>query len=129
SKRLARYLEQPQVDVHVIGYNSQKIYFSGAFENAGVLPVNAERLTLLQAVGQAGIDTTNADLANLRIIRGGVTYQLDYDHLTSTSSRIGEVYLKHNDKVHMGLNDARKVFVIGETVRAGALPYRTSKMT
>src|SRR5690554_2559041 len=106
--RLARYIEQPQVDVNVLEYNSQKIYFSGAFENAGIIPVNAQRLTL---------------------IRDGRTYQLDYDRLTSTPSRIGEVYLKPGDKVHMGFNDARKVFVMGEVFKPGALPYRTSQMT
>jgi len=127
--RLARYIEQPQVDVNVMEYNSQKIYFSGAFENAGILPVNAQRLTLLQAVGQAGIDTQRADLSNLQVIRDGVTYRLDYDRLTSTPSRIGDIYLRPGDKVHMGLNDARKVLVMGEIQRPGALPYRTSKMT
>ena len=60
---------------------------------------------------------------------GGRTYQLDYDRLTSSPSRIGEVYLKPGDKVHMGLNDARQVFVMGETLRPGALAYRTSRMT
>ena len=127
--RLARYIEQPQVDVNVLEYNSQKIYFSGAFENAGVIRVNAQRLTLLQAIGQATIDTARADLSNLVLIRDGRTYQLDYDRLTSSPSRIGEVYLKPGDKVHMGLNDARQVFVMGETLRPGALAYRTSRMT
>lgn len=129
TNRLARYIEQPQVDVNVIEYNSQKIYFSGAFENAGVIRVNAQRLTLLQAIGQATIDTARADLSNLVLIRDGRTYQLDYDRLTSSPSRIGEVYLKPGDKVHMGLNDARQVFVMGETLKPGALAYRTSRMT
>lgn len=129
ASRLARYIEQPQVDVNVIEYNSQKIYFSGAFENTGILPVNAQRLTLLEAVGQAGIDTERADLSNLQIIRDGVTWQLDYDRLTSTPSRIGEIYLRTGDKVHLGINDARKVLVMGEVPQPGALPYRTSRMT
>jgi polysaccharide export outer membrane protein len=127
--RLARYIEQPQVDVNVLEYNSQKIYFSGAFENAGIIPVNAQRLTLLQAIGEAGIDTQRADLSNLTITRDGQTYRLDYDRLTTSPSRIGEVYLKPGDKVHMGLNDSRRVFVMGETLRPGALSYRTSRMT
>lgn len=127
--RLSRYIEQPQVDVNVIEYNSQKIYFSGAFENAGIMPVNAQRLTLLEAVGQAGINPQRADLSNLQIIRDGVTYNLDYDRLTSTTSRIGEVYLRPGDKIHMGLNDSRKILVMGEIAHPGALPYRTSKMT
>lgn len=127
--RLARYIEQPQVDVNVLEYNSQKIYFSGAFENADVIPVNAQRLTLLQAIGRAGIDTQRADLSNLLLIRDDQTYRLDYDRLTSSSSRIGDIYLKPGDKVHMGLNDARKVFVMGEVGRQGSLAYRTSRMT
>src|SRR5690606_27363336 len=110
-------------------YNSQKIYFSGAFENTGILPVNAQRLTLLEAVGQAGIDTERADLPNLQIIRDGVTWQLDYDRLTSTPSRIGEIYLRTGDKAHLGINDARKVLVMGEVPQPGALPYRTRRMT
>ena len=127
--RLARYIEQPQVDVNVIGYNSQKIYFSGAFENAGTMPVNAQRLTLLQAVGQAQINPERADLSNLQIIRDGVTYRLDYDRLTSSPSRIGDVYLRPGDKVHLALNDSRKILVMGEISQPGALPYRTSKMS
>lgn len=129
ASRLSRYIEQPQVDVNVIEYNSQKIYFSGAFDNAGIMPVNAQRLTLLQAVGQAGIDADRADLSSLTVVRDGVAYLLDYDRLTSSPSRIGELYLKPGDKVHLGLNDARKVYVIGETLRPGALDYSTSRMT
>jgi len=127
--RLSRYIEQPQVDVNVMEYNSQKIYFSGAFENAGAAPVNAQRLTLLQAIGQAAIDTQRADLSSLSLIRDNKAYRLDYDRLTSNTSRIGDIYLKPGDKIHMGFNDARKVFVLGEIGRPGALPYRTSQMT
>lgn len=127
--RLAQYIEQPQVDVNVIGYNSQKIYFSGAFENAGFAPINAQQLTLLEAVGQASIDRERADLSNLQIIRDGTSYHLDYDRLTSTPSRIGDIYIKPGDKVHLGLNDSRKILVMGEVPRPGALPYRTSRMT
>lgn len=129
TSRLSRYIEQPQVDVNVIEYNSQKIYFSGAFENTGILPVNAQRLTLLEAIGQAGISIERADLSNLQIIRDGVTHQLDYDRLTHTPSAIGDIYLRTGDKIHMGINDSRKILVMGEVPQPGALPYRTSRMT
>jgi polysaccharide export outer membrane protein len=129
TKRLSRYIEQPQVDVNVTEYNSQKIIVSGAFENAGFLPVDSRQLTLLQAVGMAGIDQERADLSNLVLIRDGVTYSLDYDRLTSNNSNIGQIYLRAGDKLHMGLNDARKVFVMGEVLSPEAIPYSTSRMT
>lgn len=129
ARRLARFIEQPQVDVNVIGYNSQKIIVSGAFENPGYLPVNAERLTLVQAVGLAGIDRTRADLSSLSLVRNGQVYQLDYDRLTSRPSDIGRIYLRTGDRLHLGLNDARKIFVMGEVRSPRALPYSTSRMT
>ena len=127
--RLARYIEQPQVDVNVIGYNSQRIILSGAFENPGSLPVNAERLTLVQAVGLAGIDAVRADLSSLTLIRNDQTYNLDYDRLTSGNSQISQIYLRSGDILHLGLNDSRRVFVMGEVISPQSIAYRTSRMS
>ncbi len=127
--RLARFIEQPQVDVNVIGYNSQKIILSGAFQTAGFLPVNAERLTLVQAVNTAGIDMSRADMSNLVLVRDGVTYRLDYDRLLNEPGNIGQIYLRAGDRLHMGLNDARKIFVMGEVRNPRPIPYSTSRMS
>ncbi|WP_341706930.1 polysaccharide biosynthesis/export family protein [Halopseudomonas sp.] len=127
--RLARYIEQPQVDINIIGYNSQKVTLSGAFKEPGFRAITSQPLTLLQAVGEAGIDDSRADLSHLNLIRDGQVYTLDYDYLTSHPSAVGNVYLKAGDKLHMGLNDTRKVFVMGEVADPRALSYRTSRMT
>src|SRR5690606_23888287 len=66
TRRLSHYIEQPQVDLSVLEYNSQKIYLSGAFRDTQVMPVNAQSMTLLQAIGAAGIDDDRADLSDLR---------------------------------------------------------------
>lgn len=129
TNKLSRYIEQPQVDINVMEYNSQKIIVSGAFTTPGALEVNAQRLTLTQAIGQAGVDTNRADLSNLVLMRDGKTYNLDYDRLTSRESDIGQVYLRPGDKLHLGLNDARKVFIMGEVRSPRALPYSTSRMS
>lgn len=127
--KLARFIESPQVDINVMEYNSQKIIVSGAFTSPGSLAVNAQRMTLTQAVGLAGIDPTRADLSNLVLIRDGKTYNLDYDRLTSQSSDIGRIYMRQGDKLHLGLNDARKVFIMGEVRTARSIPYSTSRLT
>lgn len=129
ANRLARFIEQPQVDVNVIGYNSQKIILSGAFLQSGPLPVNAERMTLMQAVGTAGIDPDRADLSNLTLVRDGQTYNLDYDRLTSRNSDINQIYLRAGDKLHLGLNDSRRVFVMGEVLAPQSIAYSTSRMS
>ena len=129
TQRLSRYIEQPQVDINIIGYNSQKVTMSGAFMQPGFRSITSQPLTLLQAVGEAGIDSKRADLSHLSLIRDGQIYTLDYDYLTSHPSEVGSIYLKAGDKLHLGLNDARKVFVMGEVARPAALSYSTSRMT
>lgn len=129
SERLSRYIEQPQVDVNILEYNSQKVTLSGAFNNPGFRAINSQPLTLLQAIGEAGIDQSRADLSRLQILRDGQIYTLDYDYLTGHPSAVGNIYLKDGDKLHFGLNDARKVFVMGEVPRPTALAYSTSRMT
>ncbi|SDR70427.1 polysaccharide export outer membrane protein [Halopseudomonas sabulinigri] len=129
SDKLSRYIEQPQVDVNILEYNSQKVTLSGAFVTPGFREINSQPLTLLQAVGEAVIDNERADLSTLNLIRDGQVFTLDYDYLTSHPSAVGSVYLKAGDKLHMGLNDARKVFIMGEVPRPAALSYSTSRMT
>ena len=129
TQRLARVIETPQVDVNVIGFNSQKITLSGAFLNPGILPMTSEPLTLIQAVGKAGIDKQRADLSALTLIRDGETYTLDYDRLTDRPSDIGQIYLRKDDKLHLGINDSRKIFVMGEVRNPRPLAYSTSRMS
>ena len=129
SEKLSRYIEQPQVDVNILAYNSQKITLSGAFTKPGFRAIDSQSLTLLQAIGEAGIDPDRADLSRLNLVRDGEVYTLDYDYLTSNPSAVGNVYLKPGDKLHLALNDSRKVFVMGEVPRPSALAYSTSRMT
>jgi len=129
TNKLSRYIESPQVDINVMEYNSQKIIISGAFSSPGALQVNAQQLTLPQAVGQAGIDTARADLSKLVLMRDGRSYILDYDRLTSNESDINQIYMRPGDKLHLTLNDSRKIFVMGEVPRPSALAYSTSRMT
>lgn len=129
TEKLSRYIEQPQVDVNILQYNSQKVTLSGAFIEPGFREINSQPLTLLQAIGEAGIDKTRADLSRLQIMRDGQIYTLDYDYLTGNPSAVGNIYLKDGDKLHFGLNDSRKVFIMGEVPRPTALAYSTSRMT
>lgn len=129
TRRLARFIEQPQVDVNIIRYNSQKVTLSGAFREPGFQPITSEPLSLLQAVGRAGIENNRADLSHLRLIRDGQTHMLDFDRLTSNPSSIGDIFLKDGDQLHLAFNDTRRIFVMGEVRNPRALPYSTSRMT
>lgn len=69
----ARYLQDPQVTLFVKEFSSQRVTVNGAVRRTGIFPMNATRLSLLQAVslGEGLTDTANPHhVAVLRRVDG-----------------------------------------------------------
>lgn len=128
ARRLTSYIDSPQVDVGVLRHGSQRIVLTGAFTTAGEIPVTAAPLSLLQAIGQAGIDVENADLSSLTLKRDGREYVLNVDALNQADSWLHKVYLKDGDQLHLPYNDQKKVYVLGEVVQPQALVFKTTSL-
>jgi polysaccharide export outer membrane protein len=129
SRKLAKYIDNPQVDVSVIGYGSQRIMLEGAFIKTDPQSVSAVPMTLAQVIGSAGVDTAQANLSNLVLTRDGHDYHIN---LTSSSAGIrsaGDIYMKPGDQLFMPYNDDQEVYVMGEVVRPQAISLRTSTLT
>ncbi|KPN17057.1 capsular biosynthesis protein [Xanthomonas sp. Mitacek01] len=122
--KLARYIESPQVDVSILTYASQRVWVTGAAANSAVVPLTVVPLTLNDAISQAGLNPTAADLSGIRLTRDGVTWTLDLD-----AQARGTVYLKHDDHLYIPFLDAKEVFVVGEVMQPGALDFRTGSIT
>ncbi|TMS79716.1 polysaccharide export protein [Pseudoalteromonas sp. S554] len=120
-KRLSRVIEDPQVDIKVVGFRSQKAYVTGEVNKPGVYPVTEIPLTLIDALNQAGGLTEAADWRTVTFTRGNKTetIQLDsfYLHGDISQNRL----LQHGDIIHVTRNDAQKVFVLGDVKRAGSI--------
>lgn len=119
--RLARVIEDPQVDVKVVGFRSQKAYVTGEVSKPGVYPVTEIPLTLIDALNQAGGLTEAADWRTVTFIRGNKTeiIQLEdfYAHGDISQNRL----LQNGDIVHVNRNDKQKVFVLGDVKKAGSV--------
>lgn len=128
AKRLTKVIADPQVDVAVIKYESQKVVVSGAFMNAAQQSITSVPLSLLEVVGKAGVNTAQADLSSLMLQRDGKEYRLDLDALNRADSSLGRLWLKHGDRVHLAFNDRRRVYVLGEVLKPSALPFKTATL-
>jgi len=126
ARRLASYIDSPQVDVSLLRYGSQRIVLSGAFNTAGEVPVTTAPMTIVQAIGQASIDTETADLSSLMLKRDGREYMLNLDDLNRPDSWLHQVYLKDGDQLHLPYNDQKKIYVLGEVTQPQALNFKTS---
>ncbi|MGO2182495.1 MAG: polysaccharide export protein [Pseudoalteromonas nigrifaciens] len=119
--RLSRVIENPQVDVKVVGFKSQKAYVTGEVNNPGVYPVTEIPLTLIDALNQAGGLTNTADWRTVTFTRGNKTEIIKLDDFYANGDISQNRLLKHGDIIHVSRNDKQKVFVLGDVKKAGSV--------
>ncbi|HEY4294128.1 polysaccharide biosynthesis/export family protein [Luteibacter sp.] len=127
SKALTDYVKDPQVDVTVVQYASQRVTLEGAFRRTDPVVIGAVPYTLGQAIGTAGVDPALADLSGLTLTRDGKTYHID---ASGTSGQpLPVIWLQPGDRIYLPFNDNHEVYVVGEVMRPAALSFRTAHIS
>ncbi|MEJ6475580.1 polysaccharide export protein [Pseudoalteromonas piscicida] len=119
SQRLSRVIEDPQIDVKVVGFKSQKAYVTGEVTKPGVYPITETPTTLIDAINQAGGLTEAADWETVTYTRGDTTETIQLDDFYAEGDISQNRLLKHGDIVHVSRNDKRNVYVLGDVIKAG----------
>jgi polysaccharide export outer membrane protein len=119
---LAKVLQNPQVDVKVIAFRSQKVYVGGEVRNAGVYPVTDVPFTLTEAVNRAGGFLPTADDSRILLSRGNQTWRLNFQTLMAQGNRVGQILLQDGDSLHVPNLLDSPVYMLGELVRPGTTP-------
>lgn len=113
-ERLEPLIQNPQVDVRVAAFRSQRAYVTGQVRQPGVLPITDVPLSVLDAINGAGGLDEEANRARAYLLRDGRTHPVDLNALYDEGD-IGENYLlRHGDVLNVPDNFDNKVFVLGE---------------
>ena len=123
---LSDVLNNPQVDVSVSEFKSQKAVISGSFETVGTVPITSVPQTLSEIIananpfGRQGLRSLG-DVTSINFTRDGMTYLIDYEYLSRNSQIQNFIYIKDGDVIHMPDNSLNQVYILGEATNPTSL--------
>lgn len=129
AKRLAVYIKNPQLDVRVAAFRSQKVHVIGEVKTPSILPVTDIPLTALQAINMVGGVTPEADLQRVSVTRNGSVESLDVRALYDQGDVSQNLLLQDGDVLHVPDRSGNQVFVLGEVSKPASYLMHKGRMT
>ncbi|PMR69365.1 polysaccharide export protein Wza [Halomonas heilongjiangensis] len=129
TRRLSSVITDPQVEVGVAAFRSQKVYISGAVESPGTLPITIVPLTVLDAISQASGASSAADWHNVLLYRDGREERLSLYALLRQGDHSQNRLLRDGDVLHVPTAENQNVVVLGQVRRPGAIPLGNERIT
>ena len=129
TKRLAKYIKNPQITLSIQSYRAGSVYVDGEVRTPGLQPVNDLPMTLPVVLGRAGGLATNADRSALALTRDGATTRINLQQLTAQGVNPANILLASGDMLRVPSRDESRIFVLGEVPRAGAQSLRNGRLS
>ncbi|KVM89829.1 polysaccharide biosynthesis/export family protein [Burkholderia stagnalis] len=126
---LARYVKNPQLDVRVLSYRSQKVQVTGEVKQPGPLALSDVPLTLVDSISRSGGSTGEADLQRVRLTRGGKLYTLDANGVLDRGDITQNVMLQPGDIVNVPDRSDSRVYIMGEVKTPVAVPMMKGRLS
>ncbi len=142
---LARYVQDPQVDVRVTGFRSKRVHVAGEVQHPRDVPISDVPLHLVDAINAAGgtsASTTGGagtgvfigatlkpDLEDVRVIRNGREIKVSLLDIYDRGQVQDNILLQDGDIIHVPNLDAKKIYVMGEVGQQGLQAFERGRLT
>ena len=121
SERLARFIQDPQLDVRIAAFRSKRVYVTGEVSTPGVVPITDVPLTLVEALSVTGGATPEAALQGVQVIRDGVARTFDVQALLERGDMTQNLLLRDGDVIYVPESSYFAVHVMGEVKTPGVV--------
>lgn len=129
TKKLAKYIPNPQVDVHVAAYNSQSVSVTGEVMQPAREPLTQLPLTLVQGVDAAGGLKPDADTSQISVRRGGRLFHVDLRGFLEGGQTRNNPILQPGDVVNVPKQVPIQAFVLGSVTKPAPVDLTLGPVT
>jgi polysaccharide export outer membrane protein len=129
TKKLSRFLRNPQVTLRIQAYRSKRIYLDGEVRNPGLQMLNDMPMTLPEAINRAGGFTQTGDRSAVQITRGDDSAIVNIPDMIAKGVNPNNIMLRDGDLVRVFSANDTKVSVLGEVGRPGSFTLNNGRMT
>jgi polysaccharide export outer membrane protein len=126
---LSRVLKNPQIDVKVTAFRSQKVFIAGEVRTPGITNITDVPMTLSEAITRAGGLLPTADDSRLLLTRGDRTWTLNFHEMMNKGGRYAQMLLKDGDNIRVPGKDEEAVYLMGELKAPRAMPLLHGRLS
>jgi polysaccharide export outer membrane protein len=128
-KKLAAYVNDPQITVRVQSYRNRRVYVDGEVRTPGLQVMDDMPMSLPEVLNRAGGFTKEADRSSIIVTRANKSTRVSLPELLRLGINPNKVMLANGDMVRVRSNEDNKVFVMGEVLDPRTQPMRDGHWT
>lgn len=121
TRGLSRVIQQPQVDVQIATFRSQRVQVTGEVASPGMVTLNDTAKGVLDAINERGGLAAGASRREAILVRNGARTVIDMAGLLSGSQPGANLRLMPGDIVHVPDSSNNRVFMLGEVTAPKAV--------
>jgi polysaccharide biosynthesis/export protein len=129
TKRLTEYIPTPQVEVRVVGYNSQAVSVTGEVSSPSRQQLTDIPLTLLDAINSAGGLTKDADPRKVTVRRGNRSHVVDMQAFLEQGVPGNNPVLQNGDVVSVARKQIEEAYLLGQIVKPSTIDLTRENIT
>ena len=120
-EKLSHFFPDPQVDVFISEYHSQKALISGEVGSPGAVQIVGVPITLIEAISARGGFSDRADLSQISLERDGQQYLLNVEAYTEQKDTSQNPILLGGDVIRVSKRPEKIAYMLGSLVKPRTL--------